>query len=115
RAKELGKGVVMMKCGVSPAGARAAATHTGAMAGGGRVWREVADQAYVMRVDSLVDLVDVCAAWTSQPPSIPPRSAAMLSVSGGMGVICADLFAENDVEVATPDTGTVDALGRLLG
>ena len=88
-ARAAGKPVLAMKVGVSQAGARAAATHTGALAGEDRVFDAVLRETGAHRAGSLQALVDAAYVATIGPL---PRGRSMLVVttSGGIGVLAAD-------------------------
>lgn len=88
-ARAAGKPVLAMKVGVSQAGARAAATHTGALSGEDRVFDAVLRDAGAHRAGSLQALVDAAYVATIGPL---PRGRSMLVVttSGGIGVLAAD-------------------------
>lgn len=89
RARAAGKLVLAMKVGVSQAGAAAAATHTGALAGADRVFDAVLREAGACRADSLQALVDA-AYCASRQPLPAGRELLVVTTSGGIGVLTAD-------------------------
>jgi acyl-CoA synthetase (NDP forming) len=83
------KPIVAMKSGRTGAGARAASSHTAALAGSEAAVNALFHQAGVVRVDTLEELLDVTALLATQP--LPRgRSAAVLTNAGGLGILCAD-------------------------
>lgn len=88
-ASKSGKPVVAMKVGVSQAGARAAATHTGSLSGEDRVFAAVLREFGVYRAGSLEELVDV-AYVASTAPLPKGKRLAVVTTSGGVGVLAAD-------------------------
>jgi acyl-CoA synthetase (NDP forming) len=92
------KPVVLLKGGQSEAGRKAAASHTGAIAGDRRVFDAVCRQAGIVKVEQPMDLLDLAAAFASLPL---PRSnrVAIMTRGGGWGVIGADLCAQNGLEL----------------
>lgn len=89
-ARAAGKPVLAMKVGASEAGARAAATHTGALSGADRVFDAVLRDAGAVRLDSLSALVD--AAYVASIGPLPAgRRLMVLTTSGGIGVLAADV------------------------
>lgn len=88
------KPVVLLKGGQSEAGRRAAASHTGAMAGDRRVFDAVCRQAGIVKVEQPMDLLDLAAAFASLPLPRGHR-VAIMTLGGGWGVIGADLCAQN--------------------
>jgi len=103
RARAAGKPVVVLKGGDSAASARAAAAHTGALAGEGRIWDAVFRELGAIRVASLEDLLDlVCQLERMDLAKLPrgPRIAP-ITTGGGIGVLAADHCARSGL--ATPE------------
>jgi acyl-CoA synthetase (NDP forming) len=92
------KPVVLLKGGQSEAGRKAAASHTGAMAGDRRVFDAVCRQAGIVKVEQPMDLLDLAAAFASLPLPRDNR-VAIMTLGGGWGVIGADLCAQNGLEL----------------
>lgn len=84
------KPIVAVKAGRSPAGARAAASHTGALlAGSERTVDALFRQAGVLRAETLGELLDLAALLERQP--LPAgRRVAIVTNAGGPGILCAD-------------------------
>jgi acyl-CoA synthetase (NDP forming) len=102
RALQLGKPLVVLKVGSSPAGARSASAHTGALAVEDRVVDAVFRQLGVVRVGSLEELVETSALLAAG--HLPEgRRVAILTASGGASGILADLAQDTRLEV--PDFG----------
>ncbi|AQV96716.1 CoA-binding protein [Cupriavidus necator] len=96
-ARSRGKAVVVLKVGRSAAGARAAASHTGALAGEDAVYDAVFRQYGVYRAGSVEELLDIAYAC-SHGVFPPDRSLGIVTVSGGVGVQMADAAAEYGLE-----------------
>ncbi|MGD9985553.1 acetate--CoA ligase family protein [Pseudonocardia sp.] len=112
-ARRAGTPVVVFKSGVSSAGGRAVASHSGALAGSGDVYRALLDQEGAIRVDRMTDLLPV--AWTAatQRPPLGPR-VAVVSTSGGAGSAAVDLVVEHGLEVARLEDDTRALLAARL-
>jgi acyl-CoA synthetase (NDP forming) len=83
------KPVIVLKVGVAEAGARAVASHTGALAGSDEVWDHFLHQAGAIRVHDLEDLIDMVVTFTRlRLPS--GRRASVLGIGGGGAVVAAD-------------------------
>jgi acetate---CoA ligase (ADP-forming) len=84
------KPIVAVKAGRSPAGARAAASHTGALlAGSARTVDALFRQAGVLRAETLGELLDLATLLERQP--LPAgRRVAIVTNAGGPGILCAD-------------------------
>ncbi len=90
-AKEITKEkpIVIFKAGRTSAGARAASSHTAAMAGSDNVYDAAFRQAGIIRVRDMEELFDVAKALVMQPPARGDR-IAILTDGGGVGVMAAD-------------------------
>lgn len=83
------KPVVVLKGGRSQAGRRAAASHTGALAGRGMIWESMLRQAGAIEVHALDEFIDVALAFRCLP-AIERGEVAVICAGGGLGVISAD-------------------------
>src|SRR6266446_448555 len=83
------KPVVLLKAGRSAEGARAVASHTGALAGSDRAFDAAARQAGALRVETVAELFDVARGLASQPL---PRGRRLVVVTngGGLGIVATD-------------------------
>lgn len=115
RALESGKPVVVLKAGASKAGAEAARSHTGSLAGSDQVAQAVFDGLGVLRAsdgDHMLDLLKM----VSRSPSARGRRLAILSHSGGAGVLAADAAeAAGAVVVPLPEDLKSELKGMLPG
>ncbi|HWW44644.1 MAG TPA: CoA-binding protein [Acidimicrobiia bacterium] len=83
------KPVVIVKGGTSAGGARAAASHTGALATSDRVFDGAMRQAGAVRATTIEEAFDVAATFATQPLPKGPNVAVLTTV-GGWGVVTAD-------------------------
>ncbi|MBS4728723.1 acetate--CoA ligase family protein [Mycobacterium sp. SM1] len=107
------KPVIVARTGRSAAGARAAQSHTAALAGSERVWRAALGQAGVILARSGLEMMDVAAALDTQPPPVGPR-VGIITNSGGTGVELADLLADEGLMVPELSAGLQEQLAALL-
>ena len=92
------KPVILLKGGVTQGGARAAAGHTGALAGPGVTWESLCKQLGIIQVCSLEELTDTLVTLLFMP--IPKgRNAALIGVGGGNSVLIADDFEKRKLKV----------------
>ena len=114
-AREVGKDtpIVVVKSGRTDAGASAAASHTGAIAGSDRAYEAGLAQAGVIRVDSVQELFDAASILADQPT---PDSGeiAIVTNAGGPGVMTTDAVGDSSLSLAEFTDGTLDALGDRL-
>jgi acetyltransferase len=87
------KPVVVVKSGRMAQGAKAAATHTGALAGSDAVYDAAFRRAGILRVSDLRELFD-CAETLGRVGSPPGKRLAMLTNGGGIGVLAIDRLVE---------------------
>ncbi|WBV44802.1 acetate--CoA ligase family protein [Pseudoroseomonas cervicalis] len=113
RAAELGKPVVVYKVGRSESGARAATSHTGALAGADRVYDTLFRQHGVIRAESFTDLLDIPAALACGRRMRGER-VAILTSTGGAGTLLADNCGLAGIAVPAPDAATTGRLATLL-
>lgn len=93
RAASRVKPVVVVKSGRMAQGARAAATHTGALAGSDAVYDAAFRRAGVLRVSDLRELFD-CAETLGRVESPTGKRLAILTNGGGIGVLAVDRLVE---------------------
>jgi acetyltransferase len=107
------KPVIAIKAGRGREGVRAAASHTGALAGDDDVHTAAFERAGMLRVDRLDELFDTAETLTRMPKQ---RSDELLVVTngGGLGVLAADHAAARGCRLATLDAATIAALDAVL-
>jgi acetyltransferase len=93
RAAARVKPVVVVKSGRMALGAKAAATHTGALAGSDAVYDAAFRRAGVLRVSDLRELFD-CAETLGRVDSPPGKRLSILTNGGGIGVLAIDRLSE---------------------
>ena len=114
-AKEVSKKkpVVLLKAGESPAGARAAISHTASLAGSNAVFEAVCKQAGVIRVGDPDELVNIGVALLHQP--LPQgRRVGIVTAGGGWGVLAADACTRLGLEVVSLPDDTLTELDSFL-
>jgi len=112
RAAAAGKPIVAFKIGRSEAGARAAVSHTGAMAGADRMYDALFAQTGVIRAQTFADLLDVPAALATGR-HLRGKRVAILTSTGGAGTLVSDALGVSGFEAPAPDEATAAALRAL--
>lgn len=107
------KPIVAVKAGRSSAGARAAASHTGALATSDAIVDALLLQAGVIRTRTLEEMFDVAALLAQQPPPQGPR-VAVLTNAGGPGILAADACEAGGLQLPTLGDATREALRAFL-
>ena len=108
-----GKPVIVARTGRTPAGIRAAQSHTAALAGSARIWRAALQQAGVLVARSGLEMLDAARALDAQPPPAGNRIAVVTN-SGGTGVELADLLADEGLAVPELSAALQDKLRPVL-
>src|SRR5436190_2865129 len=107
------KPVLALKSGSTEAGARAASSHTAALASSDTAVEALFRQAGVIRAGTLEELVDAAALLSSQP--LPRgRRVGVLTNAGGLGILCADACAAAGLELPELSEETRETLQPLL-
>jgi acetyl coenzyme A synthetase (ADP forming)-like protein len=107
------KPVVVLKSGRTEAGARAAASHTGSLAGSDAVYYAAFKQCGAIRAYGMEELFDLATALGMQPPAAGDR-VAVLTVGGGSGVMATDALADLGLRVPRLSDDTVAKLRKVL-
>src|SRR5512140_392602 len=107
------KPIVAVKSGRSRSGARAASSHTGALAESDMIVRDLFRQAGILRTDTLEEMFDVASLLANQPLPASGR-VAILTNAGGPGILAADACEARGLEVATLAEHTTEELKSFL-
>ena len=107
------KPILALKAGTSASGARAASSHTAALAGSEAAVDALFDQAGVIRAASLEELIDTATLLSSQP-RLTGRSVGILTNAGGLGILCADACEAAGLDLPALGDETVAALRARL-
>ena len=107
------KPVVILKVGTTPAGGRAASSHTGSLAGADIAYGAAFRRAGIIRAESFEALFDYATALAMQPLPAGDR-VAVVTNAGGPGIMAADAIENSGLRVARLGAATVEALRGLL-
>jgi acetyl coenzyme A synthetase (ADP forming)-like protein len=107
------KPILAMRSGTSRAGARAASSHTAALAGSDAAVEALFSQAGVLRARTLEELLDAAVLFSSQPLPRGNR-VAVLTNAGGLGILCADACDAAGLSLPQLAPETVAALARVM-
>jgi acetyl coenzyme A synthetase (ADP forming)-like protein len=92
------KPVVMLKAGRTSMGARAASSHTGALAGNDKIYDDVLRQSGVIRARSLRDLLEFARAIPVLPTP-KGENVIIITGAGGSGVLLSDACVDNGLSL----------------
>lgn len=106
------KPIVALKSGRTKSGARAAMSHTGAIAGSDRIYDAVFAQVGVMRVNDMEEFFDVGKAMAFQPPAAG-NNVAVITDAGGPAIMVVDECELRRINVKEFSDETVQKIEKL--
>jgi acetate---CoA ligase (ADP-forming) len=112
RAAKAGKPIVAFKIGRSEAGANAAVSHTGAMAGSDQMYDAFFKQLGIIRAQTFGNLIDVASALATRRV-LRGNRVAILTSTGGAGTLVSDSLGVAGFLTPPPDVQTAAALRAL--
>ena len=107
------KPILLMKSGGTAAGAKAASSHTGSLAGSETAYECMFARAGIIRCESITQQFDFAQAFANQPLPKGP-SVAILTNAGGAGIMAADAVERLGLTFANPSQETIDKLAANL-
>ena len=107
------KPVIAIKSGRHAAGAAAALSHTGALAGADHAYQAAFRRAGILRVREMSELFSA-AELLASVPKLPGERLAIITNGGGAGVLAADRLSDLGGELAKLSPATIAALDRIL-
>jgi acetyltransferase len=107
------KPIIAVKAGRTIAGAKAASSHTGALAGLDVAVDALFDQCGVLRASSIEEIFDLAVAFSNQPLPKGNR-VAIVTNAGGPGIIATDACVSLGLEMSRFEKKTYEALEKIL-
>jgi acetyl coenzyme A synthetase (ADP forming)-like protein len=107
------KPIIIIKSGTTSAGAKAASSHTGALAGSDHAYRAAFKQSGIIQAGSTQALFGYAMAFASQPLPEGP-SLAIITNSGGPGILAADACDRSSLHLIPTRKETADRLREFL-
>lgn len=109
----LKKPIVILKAGRSERGAKAASSHTGALAGSDAAFDAVFKQTGVYRAKTMSELFDAAEALANQPP-LTGEGVAIVTNAGGMGVIATDYANDLGLALANLSEQALEEIAKVV-
>ncbi|MCX7785310.1 MAG: acetate--CoA ligase family protein [candidate division WOR-3 bacterium] len=110
---KIGKPILAIKAGRTSEGAKAASSHTGALAGSDEAYNAFLHQCGIIRVDTVSELFDYAKAFSGQP--LPKsRRVAIITNAGGMGIMATDSVIRNGLVLSQFSETTKTKLRAFL-
>lgn len=105
--------ILVIKSGRTHAGSKAAASHTGSLAGTEAVYDAIFQEAGIIRVDSVNDLFDYAIAFASN--KMPDgKKVAIVTNAGGPGIVATDITVTSGLELSEFNSETIEVLSSHL-
>jgi acetyltransferase len=108
------KPIVILKGGSSQAGALAAKSHTYSLSGNSRLMNSVLEMSGVTLADSIYQMMDMANILAMIPHVDPACRTAIVSLSGGAGVLACDALERHGLPVASLSEQTKKAIGEVF-
>ena len=107
------KPILLVKSGGTSAGAKAASSHTGSLAGSETAYECVFERAGIIRCDSIRSQFDYAQAFAYQP--LPKgKRIAVITNAGGPGIMATDAIVQQGLDFAEMSEATVEKLAAAL-
>jgi len=110
---DTGKPILVMKAGRTSAGAKAAASHTGSLAGSDEICDAAFKQAGIIRCDNIEEMFNKATAFAYQPAPLGKR-VAIVTNAGGPGVLTTDATIHEGLELAQFTDATKEEFRKNL-
>ncbi len=107
------KPILLMKSGSTSAGAKAASSHTGSLAGSDVAYECVFERAGIIRCSSIKQQFDYAQAFANQPLPVDTK-VAVITNAGGAGIIAADAIEQQGLRFAKLSEETTEKLAAKL-
>ena len=107
------KPIIVIKSGRFTEGAKAAASHTGALAGEDAIYEAAFRRSGVVRVMNIMDLFNCSSILAKQPRPTGPN-IAIVTNAGGPGVLATDSIIEKGGKLAVLSPVTIEKLNKVL-
>jgi acyl-CoA synthetase (NDP forming) len=113
-AARANKAIVLLKGGSSEAGARAAKSHTYSLSGNARLMNSVLELSGVALADDLYQMMDLANALATVPSIAPACRTAVVTLSGGAGVLACDAMERHGIPIAELSEQTKKSLAEIF-
>ena len=107
------KPIILIKSGGTEAGARAASSHTGALAGSETAFNAAFRQTGIIRAQGIGELFDTALAFASN--KLPAGNRLLIITNaGGPGILAADMAERTGIKLPIMTKETIDAIAKML-
>jgi acyl-CoA synthetase (NDP forming) len=113
-ARSTDKPVIVLKSGRSDSGAKAAMSHTASLSGSSAIYNGAFRQAGIIQVYDMHELMDMARGFSKTDSYRPGGRTAIMTFSGGAGIVSADLLEERGLMLAELSPETLAALKSIF-
>ncbi|MBN2159575.1 MAG: CoA-binding protein [Spirochaetes bacterium] len=113
-ARSTDKPIIVLKAGRSGSGAKAAMSHTASLSGSDAVYNGAFRQAGIVQVYDLHELMDMARGFSKTHSYRPGGRPAVMTFSGGAGIVTADLLEERGLPLADLAPETMASIKKLF-
>ena len=113
-ANRSSKPIVLLKGGRSIAGARAAMSHTSSLSGNSRLMDNILQRSGVILANDIYGMMDISNALTLIPRVPPMCRTAIITLSGGAGILACDALDRHGLKVARLSEKTKKEIGEVF-
>ncbi len=113
-ARSTPKPIVVLKAGRSEQGAKAAMSHTASLSGSAAVYEGAFRQAGIVQVYDVHELMDFARGFSKVPFYYKGGDVAVITFSGGAGIVTSDLLADRGIRLADFGPETLRALKEVF-
>jgi acetyltransferase len=105
-ARSTAKPIIVLKAGRSAQGAKAAMSHTASLSGASGIYEGAFRQAGIVQVYDIHELMDLARGFSKTDYCAPSDGTAVLTFSGGAGIVTTDLLSDYKLKLAelSPET-----------
>ncbi|WP_448589336.1 acetate--CoA ligase alpha subunit [Thermodesulfobium sp.] len=107
------KPIIVLKSGTTAAGAKAATSHTGSLAGSDQAYTSAFKQCGVIRASTVEDLFDLAIGFAYQP-LLNSDNIAIVTNAGGPGIMASDAIENFGLRIANLSNNTIEILRTNL-
>ncbi len=113
KKESMKKPIIILKAGKFQAGSKAAASHTGSLAGSYNVFRAAIKQSGAIEAETSEDMFDYARALAYQPRP-KGKKVAVLTNGGGFGVLAADALEKYGFSIPQLSKGTINKIASIM-
>ena len=108
------KPTILLKGGITAAGARAASSHTGSLAGSADVFEALARQSGAIRARTLDELINLVISTTSRVRTVRGTGVALIAGGGGFSVLSSDQIALEGLDLPQMPPSVVEQMREFI-